>query len=338
MNSTPADVLAAAKGAIAEADPPHGEFGTSLAVLTDRLGMRLDLIRPADSPDTAIVSDGAVSLLVTAPSGGDVVVTIAPDALPALAPTAPAEQTLVVSHPLADDQVIGRAGMRYRDLIPDRLGGAVIASHIEVCDGGPVPDLVHHHDIGFQMIFCVSGWVDVVYEDQGPPFRMEAGDCVLQPPHIRHRVLASSAGAQVVEIGSPASHDTLFDHQLELPTDQVFPDRDFGGQRFVRHIAAAATSRAASSDGWTETETGIADASAGAGSAVVLAADAGAASLAITHDRQVRNLFVLAGAVTLDVDGEQHRLDAMSNAAVPPGRVAALVEPTSGCRILDVGL
>ena len=34
----------------------------------------------------------------------------------------------------------GRAGMVYRDLIPDRLGGAFIASHITIPEGGPVPD------------------------------------------------------------------------------------------------------------------------------------------------------------------------------------------------------
>jgi quercetin dioxygenase-like cupin family protein len=39
------------------------------------------------------------------------------------------------------------------------------------------------------MIYCHRGWVRVVYEDQGEPFVMHPGDCVLQPPGIRHRVL-----------------------------------------------------------------------------------------------------------------------------------------------------
>ena len=30
--------------------------------------------------------------------------------------------------------------MHYRDLIPSRLGGSIIASHIRIPDGGPVPD------------------------------------------------------------------------------------------------------------------------------------------------------------------------------------------------------
>ena len=71
--------------------------------------------------------------------------------------------------------------MEYRDLLPDRLGGRLIASHIRIRDGGPVPDYVHYHAIDFQLIYVRAGWVRVVYEDQGPPFVMHAGDCVVQP-------------------------------------------------------------------------------------------------------------------------------------------------------------
>ena len=108
--------------------------------------------------------------------------------------------------------------MQYRDLIPDRQGGRYIASHIRIPDGGPVPDYVHFHEIRFQLIYCYRGWVRVVYEDQGEPFVMNAGDCVLQPPLIRHRVLESSAGLEVVEIGVPAVHATHVDHERALPT------------------------------------------------------------------------------------------------------------------------
>ena len=139
---------------------------------------------------------------------------------------------------------VGRAGMEYRDLLPCRWGGRFIASHIRIEEGGDVADWVHFHRIRFQMIFVAAGWVEVVYEDQGAPFRMVAGDCVLQPPEIRHRVLRSSPGLEVIEIGCPAEHDTLADHDLDLPTRSFRPERDFGGQRFVRHIAARDTSQA----------------------------------------------------------------------------------------------
>ena len=107
--------------------------------------------------------------------------------------------------------------MLYRDLIPGRLGGRYIASHITIPEGGPVADWVHYHRVAFQMIYVRRGWVRVVYEDQGEPFVMHAGDLVLQPPEIRHRVLESSPGLEVIEIGCPALHETLADHELELP-------------------------------------------------------------------------------------------------------------------------
>ena len=44
--------------------------------------------------------------------------------------------------------------MLYRDLIPSRLGGRYIASHITIAEGGPVADWVHFHRVAFQLI-CV---------------------------------------------------------------------------------------------------------------------------------------------------------------------------------------
>jgi quercetin dioxygenase-like cupin family protein len=123
--------------------------------------------------------------------------------------------------------------MRYRDLIPDRQGGRFIASHIRIDGGGPVADYVHFHKVRLQLIHCVKGWVRLVYEDQGPPFVLRAGQCVLQPPQIRHRVLESSAGLEVIELSSPAAHETLADHALPLPTPTTRAEREFEGQRFV---------------------------------------------------------------------------------------------------------
>ena len=147
--------------------------------------------------------------------------------------------------------------MRYRDLIPNRLGGRFIASHICIPEGGEVPDYVHFHKIRFQMIYCISGWAKLVYEDQGEPFVMKAGDCVLQPPEIRHRVLECSAKLEVLEIGCPAVHETFADHQLKLPNESVAPERIFGGQRFVHHIAEKEVWESSTFEGFEESDTGI---------------------------------------------------------------------------------
>jgi quercetin dioxygenase-like cupin family protein len=213
------------------------------------LGFRLDAIWPADDPAHALLSTAALTIELRRQdgppaAGGQVVVVVAVDALPATGDRldAPGGARLelvaddpvalpprdssgsIVTHLDADAPwIVGRAGMRYRDLVPGRLGGRYIASHIEIPDGGEVPDYVHFHDVVFQMIFCAAGWVRVVYEDQGEPFVLRAGDCVLQPPLIRHRVLEASEGLEVIEIGCPAEHLTRRDHALGLPTSSCTP-------------------------------------------------------------------------------------------------------------------
>lgn len=188
----------------------------------------------------------------------------------------------------------GRAGMVYRDLIPDRVGGAFIASHISIPEGGPVPDYVHHHDIRFQMIFCHAGWVKVVYEDQGDPFVMRPGDCVIQPPGIRHRVLESGDGLEVVEIGAPAEHDTHREHDLELPNGLGDPLREWNGQRFLRHQYAEDKWVESPNAGWELQHFGVEEATGGV-AAVRLARAVEAAPPLRTHELELFFGFVRSG-------------------------------------------
>ena len=205
-----------------------------------------------------------------------------------------------------DRWVTGRAGMQYRDLIPDRLGGRVIASHIRIPKGGPVPDYVHHHHVEFQMIYCYKGWVKVVYEDQGPPFVLQAGDCVLQPPHIRHRVLECSDNMEVIEVSSPAEHETLVDHELELPTKTIDYDREFNGQKFVRHELNKATWQSGP-DGFESRDTGIGAATDSHTNAKVIRATNSASAAVVGNDTEIIFAFVLEGSTILLRQGEGDR-------------------------------
>jgi mannose-6-phosphate isomerase-like protein (cupin superfamily) len=252
----------------------------------------------------------------------------------------PLDPALVVTHADGDDSWgFGRAGMRYRDLLPGRLGGRFIASHIAIPHGGPVPDYVHYHRIRFQLIFCRRGWARLVYEDQGEPFLMRAGDCVLQPPEIRHRVLESSDGLEVVEVGCPAEHETLADHDLPLPTGVVRADRDFGGQRFVRHDATAARWEAWRHDGFEQRDTGIAAATGGlAGVRVVRPLASGASTPTATHDAELLFGFVLDGSATLVAGGAEHALRGASSFAVPAGLPFALERCSADLELLEVTL
>ena len=195
---------------------------------TNELGYRLDMICPADAPSEALLSiDGGVLRLCR--SSKFMVQSSKSDHVPDLE-----RGTLNLEPASGSEWIIGRAGMEYRDLIPGRLGGKVIASHIRLTKGGEVPDYVHYHKIDFQVIYCKVGRIKVVYEDQGPPFWLETGDCVLQPPEIRHRVLECTAGAEVIEVSMPAEHETWVEHEMELPNSNGDPQRKFGDQQFLR--------------------------------------------------------------------------------------------------------
>ncbi len=332
------------------------DFDDDLSALTNEHGFRIDAIFPADAPSTAIVSGHGVRLrLERAEVGapvrlhlltddrtgatelpGGTVLEFRPFTRPYELPdNAP---SLVVTNGDGESGV-GRAGMLYRDLLPDRWGGRFIASHITIPDGGPVPDYVHFHKIRFQLIVVKAGWVRVVYEDQGEAFEMRAGDAVLQPPEIRHRVLEGSPGLEVIEIGCPAVHETIADHSITLPTEVVDVDRDFGHQRFARHIAADATYQPWRTAGWEHRETGIVDATRGlAGVRVARPTAVGDAGW-MEHDTEFALLVVLRGAATFEADGRAAvRLDDGGSAAIPGGLRYRLTDATADCEILDVTL
>jgi mannose-6-phosphate isomerase-like protein (cupin superfamily) len=348
--------------AAAEIVLPAAPFDASLAFFTGRLGFRLVSIYPADAPAVAVVAGHGLRLRLDRDAGGDPgtlrLASLTPESVAggALALTAPGGTRIEIVHadpplalpPLRQHLVVtrvgdgapwhvGRAGLRYRDLLPDRLGGRFIASHIRIDEAGPVPDYVHFHKVRFQMIFCRRGWVRVVYEDQGAPFVMQAGDCVLQPPRIRHRVLESSQALEVVEIACPALHETFADPGLELPNGRVDAARDFSGQRFVRHVAADSPAGAWRVDGFAARDLGIGAATGGLAGARVVRTLGARTTPALRHQAEFQFLYVLAGSATLRCEGV-HALGADDACSVPAGADHALADCSADFECLEVTL
>ena len=283
-------------------------------------GFRLDVIYPADDPATALLSRGAESVRLTTPGAPPL-----PDRLPRFEP-----EFAVAKAGASAGQ--GRAGMLYRDLIPSRVGGRYIASHITIPDGGPVADWVHYHRVALQLIYVRRGWVRVVYEDQGEPVVMNEGDLVLQPPLIRHRVLESSPGLEVVEISAPALHATYAEHELELPNGRN-PGRIYGAQRFLRHVAAATPWTPAY--GGEAQETAMKVATSGLAEVRTLRPLRGEA-LAFGGQRgELVFGFVLDGSATLDYRG-MHEVGPADAFVIPPGKAWRLRHPSPDFRLLHV--
>ena len=347
---------------IAEVCLSTADLTGDIGFFTKQLGFRMDMIYPADDPAVAAFSGhglrfrlersdapaGQLRLLSDRPAelaGGETAltapggtrVTIAERNPPLVLP--PTIHSLVVRR-LADQApwVIGRAGMHYRDLIPDRLGGSIIASHIRIPDGGPVPDMVHFHKVGFQLIFCINGWVDVVYEDQGPPIRLTAGDCFIQQPEIRHRVLEASDGIEVIEIGVPAEHVTAIDHEMTLPTPHLRPDREWQGQRFVHNVAQGAAWQPFRIPGFVARDTTIAANTRDVAGVQVARPDGGPTAWT-WHDSDILFTFVMQGGMLLE--GEERdpfRLEKGDAFVIPPGMRTRYAEATRDLELLEVSL
>ena len=335
--------------------PPCGEvrvpanpFDAALEFL-EAFGFRLEEIAPADDPAEALMSGhglhlrldrthrGVTELVVPAGAtrtpgrhvgpGGLVIEVSIPSELE-VPPAAPAfVHTRFAETPFRE----GRAGLLYRDLLPSRLGGRWIASHIRAPRAGPVNDRVHHHRVRLQLIYCLSGAAELVYQDQGLPFAFRAGDLVLQPPGLRHRVLAASEGFQVVELASPARHSTLIDHEMALPSSDRPAERPSSGQRFL-HVVADHLLPQLPAPGVEARDLGLHAASGGLVTARALQFEE-AGSVELREADDLRFLFVSAGSGS--VDGAVRTALEMGDAvALPPGHFMLTGLP--GLRVLEV--
>ena len=133
-------------------------------------------------------------------------------AKPAKTKAAPKKQTFVASHHSPDAFEGGlRRYAKYRDLgIAAATKGLARAHVIKF-----VPPFIaeevskrHYHDVQFQMIYVLKGWLKSEFEGQGA-IVMREGSCWIQPPKIEHTVLGYSDDCEVLEIILPADFETV---------------------------------------------------------------------------------------------------------------------------------
>ncbi|MGF1650679.1 MAG: cupin domain-containing protein [Hyphomicrobiaceae bacterium] len=120
-------------------------------------------------------------------------------------------QVFAYSHPREEDFSDGglRPYARYRDLgFAKATQGAAVAHVIRFV--GPCTDEVrqwHTHDVEFQMVYVLKGWIETQMDGQDP-IRMGVGSSWMQPPGIKHRVFDFSDGCEVLEVVLPAEFPT----------------------------------------------------------------------------------------------------------------------------------
>lgn len=102
-----------------------------------------------------------------------------------------------------------RPYFQYRDLgIRDATNGRVLAHVIRSRPGTHAQPERHHHEVQFQLVYVLKGWVKFNYEGVGEVM-LKAGSCVHQPPGIRHTELGHSDDLELLEIVMPADFKTV---------------------------------------------------------------------------------------------------------------------------------
>ena len=121
-------------------------------------------------------------------------------------------QRIAISHHREEDfKADGlRAYAQYRDLgiaeASQGLARAHVIRLIGPCDPAEVSKL-HFHDVDFQMVYVLKGWVKTYMEGQGETL-MKEGSSWTQPPRIKHLIMDYSDDVELLEVILPAEFET----------------------------------------------------------------------------------------------------------------------------------
>lgn len=123
------------------------------------------------------------------------------------------KQRFVVSHHREEDfRADGlRAYAEYRDLGIAKGSHGLARAHVIRLIGPCNPQEVsklHLHDVEFQMVYVLKGWVKTYLEGQGE-ILMREGSCWTQPPRIRHLIRDYSDECELLEVILPADFETV---------------------------------------------------------------------------------------------------------------------------------
>ena len=123
------------------------------------------------------------------------------------------KQRIAISHHREEDfKTDGlRTYAKYRDLgfagATQGLAHAQVIRLIGPCNPAEVSKL-HFHDLEFQMVFVLKGWVKTYMEGHGESL-MEQGSAWIQPPRIKHLIMDYSDDVELLEVILPAEFKTV---------------------------------------------------------------------------------------------------------------------------------
>ncbi len=123
------------------------------------------------------------------------------------------KQRIAISHHRDEDfKADGlRTYAKYRDLGVAEASQGLARAHvirlIGPCDPAEVSKL-HFHDVDFQMVYVLRGWVKTYMEGQGETL-MKEGSSWTQPPRVKHLIMDYSDDVELLEVILPAEFKTV---------------------------------------------------------------------------------------------------------------------------------
>jgi hypothetical protein len=122
-------------------------------------------------------------------------------------------QHVAISHHREEDfKADGlRTYAKYRDLGVADASQGVARAHVIRLMGPCDPDVVsklHFHDIDFQMVYVLKGWVKTYMEGVGETM-FKTGSSWTQPPKIKHLIMDYSDDVELLEVILPADFKTV---------------------------------------------------------------------------------------------------------------------------------
>ncbi|OAF15776.1 MULTISPECIES: cupin domain-containing protein [Bradyrhizobium] len=127
-------------------------------------------------------------------------------------PARPKQRIAVSHHREEDFKADGlRAYAQYRDLGISAATHGLAQAHVirllPPCNPAEVSKL-HYHDVEFQMVYVLKGWVKTYMDGQGETMMMQ-GSAWTQPPKIKHMILDYSDDVELLEVILPAEFKTV---------------------------------------------------------------------------------------------------------------------------------
>ena len=124
-----------------------------------------------------------------------------------------AKQRIAISHYRDEDfKADGlRTYAKYRDLGVAEASSGVARAHVIRLIGPCDPEVVsklHFHDVEFQMVYVLKGWVKTYLEGIGET-TFQSGSSWTQPPRVKHLIMDYSDDVELLEVILPADFKTV---------------------------------------------------------------------------------------------------------------------------------